>query len=137
MMLTLEVATPLGLALRTEAEWVQAPSVRGEFGVLPGHLPLLAALKPGLLKYRAGGKDQVAAIRQGFVQADPDRVLVLTQELVQPADIDEKVARQELASTEDKLRAHKGATEDADYKELEHDLAWSVAKLEAIIAAQK
>ena len=42
--LKLEVVTPGGLAVRAEADQVEAPSVFGEFGVLPGHLPLLAAM---------------------------------------------------------------------------------------------
>jgi F-type H+-transporting ATPase subunit epsilon len=34
---TLEIVTPQGLALREEVDDVTAPSVSGEFGVLPGH----------------------------------------------------------------------------------------------------
>jgi F-type H+-transporting ATPase subunit epsilon len=86
-LLKLEVATPDGLALRTEAEMVTATSVEGEFGVLPGHLPLLAATRAGLLKYRVGGKEEVAAVGPGFVEALPDRVLLLTDAFVKPANI--------------------------------------------------
>ncbi len=77
-LLTLEVTTPLGLALRTECEFVEAPSVQGEFGVFPGHLPVLAALRSGLLKYKSSGKVHVAALGPGFVEAEPGHVNVLS-----------------------------------------------------------
>ena len=38
----LEVVTPTGMALSEEVDEVVAPSVQGQFGVLPGHLPLIA-----------------------------------------------------------------------------------------------
>ena len=38
----LEIVTPKGRALTATVEEVTAPSVDGEFGVMPGHLPLLA-----------------------------------------------------------------------------------------------
>ena len=43
----LEIVTPKGRALLASVDEVTAPSVQGEFGVLPGHLPLLAALRAG------------------------------------------------------------------------------------------
>ena len=41
----LEIVTPKGRALAESVDEVTAPSVQGEFGVLPGHLPMVAALR--------------------------------------------------------------------------------------------
>jgi F-type H+-transporting ATPase subunit epsilon len=133
--LHLEVATPDGLALQTEAEIVTAQSVEGEFGVLPGHLPLLAATKAGLLKYRVAGKDEVAAVGPGFVEALPDRVLLLTDAFVKPADIDRAAAEKDLATAERAAADYKGPTDDAEYKELARALDWARARLDASKAA--
>jgi F-type H+-transporting ATPase subunit epsilon len=133
--LHLEVATPDGLALQTEAEIVTAQSVEGEFGVLPGHLPLLAATKAGLLKYRVGGKDEVAAVGPGFVEALPDRVLLLTDAFVKPADVDRAAAEKDLAAAERAAADYKGPTDDADYQELARALDWARARLDASKAA--
>ena len=54
--LQLDVVTPMGSVLSMQVDSVQAPSVEGEFGVLPNHLPLLAALKCGLLGWEVDGK---------------------------------------------------------------------------------
>ncbi len=57
----LEIVTPRGRALTASVDEVTAPSVNGEFGVLPGHLPLLAALRTGIVSYRQGGRDDAGA----------------------------------------------------------------------------
>ena len=129
--LHLEVATPDGLALHTEAEMVTARSVEGEFGVLPGHLPLLAATRAGLLKYRVGGKDEVAAVGPGFVEALPDRVLMLTDAFLAPASINRAEAEKDLAAAERALGDYKGLLEGAEYEELARSVDWARARVEA------
>jgi F-type H+-transporting ATPase subunit epsilon len=133
--LKLEVATPDGLALKIEAEIVTAPSVEGEFGVLPGHLPLLAATRAGLLKYRAEGKDQVAAIGPGFVEALPDKVLVLTDAFLKPGSIDRAAAERDLADAEKKLADSKLPLDAPEQVELTRKLEWARARVDASKAA--
>jgi F-type H+-transporting ATPase subunit epsilon len=135
--LTLEVATPLGLVLKTEAQSVAAPSVHGEFGVFAGHLPLLAAVKPGLLKYRIGQKDHVAAVSAGFVEAGPTKVLLLTDQFAQPKDIDEATVKAELADAEKALVAFKERYEGNQYEELQRKVDWCNAQLMAKAASDK
>lgn len=133
--LHLEVATPDGLALHTEAEIVTAPSVEGEFGVLPGHLPLLAATRAGLLKYRVAGHDQVAAVGPGFVEALPDRVLLLTDAFVKPASIDRQTAERDLAEAERKLADDKGPIDAPEHAEFQRALDWARARVDAAKSA--
>ncbi|MEO0323427.1 MAG: ATP synthase F1 subunit epsilon [Myxococcota bacterium] len=135
--LTLEVATPTGLALRTEADAVQAPSVQGEFGVLPDHLPLLAALRTGILTYRASGKTHVAAIGPGFVEAEPDKVLLLTDLFALPADVDVDAVRGELAEANKALAGFGERYEGAAYDELQRDVDWAQARLDAVAEADR
>jgi F-type H+-transporting ATPase subunit epsilon len=129
--LHLDVATPDGLALQTEAESVAAPSIAGEFGVLPGHLPLLAATKAGLLKYRVGGKDEVAAVGPGFVEALPDKVLLLTDAFLKPAQIDRAKAERELGEAEKALADFKGLLDSAEGEELVRAVEWARARVDA------
>jgi F-type H+-transporting ATPase subunit epsilon len=129
--LHLEVATPTGLKLALETESVQAPSVHGEFGVLPGHLPLLAALRCGLLKYVEGGKAKVAAVGPGFVEAGPDKVLLITDMFAAPESIDVDAARKDLAQAEGKLREFGERFEGPDYLELQRNIDWAQARIDA------
>ena len=132
--LKLEVATPDGLALRTEADMVTAPSVEGEFGVLPGHLPLLAATRAGLLKYRVGNKEEVAAVGPGFVEALPDRVLMLTDAFVTPANIVRSEAERDLAAAERALADRRDSQDGAEHDELARKVDWARARLDAATA---
>ena len=134
--LQLEVATPHGLALGTVADSVEAPSAHGEFGVLPGHLPLLAALKAGVLRYHTAGKDHVAAVGPGFVEAGPEKVLVLTDKFEKPADIDGPATTLELAEAEKKLAAFPDEYTGPDYEVLQLAIEWAQAKLEVLAESQ-
>jgi F-type H+-transporting ATPase subunit epsilon len=131
-LLSLEVATPDGLALRTEAEMVTAPSVEGEFGVLPGHLPLLAATRAGLLKYRISGKEEVVAVGPGFVEVLHDKVLMLTDAFVTPTNIVRAEAEKELAAAERASAELTTGLDGAEYEELTRRLDWARARVDAV-----
>ena len=68
----LEIVTPKGRALTAMVDEVTAPSVQGEFGVMPGHLPLLAALRTGIVSVSFGsvqGNQAVAFMPSAFFTA--------------------------------------------------------------------
>src|SRR5580692_6839913 len=99
----LEIVTPRGRALSASVDEVTAPSVNGEFGVLPGHLPLLAALRTGLITYRQGSETTRCAVGPGFAEAGPDRLVVLTDEYAERAQIDPVLVRRDLAEVQEQL----------------------------------
>ncbi len=134
--LQLDVVTPTGAVLSQRVDSVQAPSVQGEFGVLPEHLPLLAALKSGLLVWEVNGKRHVAAIGPGFVEGGPDKVLLLTDVFASPDQIKPEAVRKELAEAEAALKAFGEFYEGPDYNELQRDIDWAQARLEAYAASR-
>ena len=134
--LQLDVVTPTGSVLSMRVDSVQAPSVEGEFGVLPNHLPLLAALKCGLLVWEVEGKRKVAAIGPGFVEGGPDKVLPLTDLYAAPEDIKPEAVREELGKAEEALKAFDELYEGPDYNELQRNVDWAHARLEAYAASR-
>jgi F-type H+-transporting ATPase subunit epsilon len=108
--LTLEIVTPDRALLREEVDEVVVPGSQGEFGVLPGHTPLLSTLKIGELWYRQGQEKHYVAIAFGFVEVLPDRVTVLAQvgERAQEIDVQraeraKQRAEQQLAQAQPQL----------------------------------
>jgi F-type H+-transporting ATPase subunit epsilon len=99
----LEIVTPKGTALKAEVDEVTAPSVNGEFGVLPGHLPLLAALHTGLVTYRQGSESKRCAVGRGFAEAGPDKMAILTDRYIEREQIDPVLVRKELGELQAKL----------------------------------
>ena len=130
-LISLEVVTRTGVALRAEVDEVQAPSVAGEFGVLPGHLPLLAALKSGVLSYRTHGESKRGVIGPGFAEVGPDKVLVLCEHWVPEDAIDPvatKAALDEERAEIERLQGE-GTTTGALYTEHTARIDWLEAQL--------
>ena len=134
----LSVTTPRGALVDTDVEEVTAPGALGEFGVLPGHVPLMSALKPGVLVYRAKDHAGVVAVGQGFLQVAPmpqagdarDRVLVLVDQALTAADVDRPAAEADLAAADRELGAWKGELDGA-YHALRTRRQWAQARLDA------
>jgi len=90
----LEVATPSRLLVSKRVEEMSAPGILGEFGVLPGHAPFLTALGLGELMFRVGMQKTYLAVRSGFAEVTPGKVIVLAEEADFLSDIDLEAAEQ-------------------------------------------
>lgn len=121
MSITLEIVTPKGRALQTSADEVTVPSADGEFGVLPGHLATLAAVRAGIVTYRSGGDWKRCAVGAGFVEVSggqpssgvpSDRVLVLTDEYVIRESVDPVLVRTELKEVQGEIAKTEGEASD-------------------------
>jgi F-type H+-transporting ATPase subunit epsilon len=128
--ITLEIVTPQGLALREEVDDVAAPSVEGEFGVLPGHLPLLAALKTGIVTFRRRGEEVRVAVGPGFVEVSSDRALLLTDKFMKKDEIDPVRVRLDLKDVQHKLDGYQGEPGSPEWQALVADEVWAAAQLE-------
>jgi F-type H+-transporting ATPase subunit epsilon len=134
--LDLSVATPLGLAMTAKAEFVTAPSVAGEMTVLPGHLPLLAALKAGLLRTKAGHEETIAAIGPGFLEVGPDRVAILTDRIAKKGEVDLGDAMKDLESAQRALASYTAEHEGAAYEEHQLAVEWAQARIDLVEATK-
>lgn len=130
--LHLELATPQGLMLAHDCSYVAAPSVNGELGVLPGHLPVLASLKSGVLHYVAeDGTSHRAAVGPGFVQVECFKVELLTEHFVVAKDIDKRQAEKDVQHYESELSK---VSDDNELRELTLHYEWARARLNTLTA---
>src|SRR5918996_386856 len=102
MALKLAIVTPEKEALAIECDEVIAPGVNGEIGLLPGHVPLITALRPGVLTVIKGGRKLYYAVSSGFAEVDQDQVTVLTASCEPATEIDVERARKALSDAEAK-----------------------------------
>ncbi len=77
--LRLKVITPRRLLVETDVEAVFLPTLEGQIGVLPGHRPLFVAIGKGRLVFRENGGEDSFAIRGGYAQVQPEKVVVMTE----------------------------------------------------------
>lgn len=72
------------------------PASDGELGILADHSPMIAAVKPGTLRYQVPGEEpRLAAISPGIVKVEKNDVLVLVDSAERPEDIDAVRAQRE------------------------------------------
>ena len=137
----LSITTPRGALVDTEVDELTAPGELGEFGVLPGHVPLMSALKPGVIWYKGKERSGVLAVGQGFLQVAPlppvtehagghDRVLVLVDQALTATDVDRASAEKDLAAADRELAAWTGELDGAHQALLERR-GWAQARLDA------
>jgi F-type H+-transporting ATPase subunit epsilon len=126
----LEVVTPDGLKLAADVSEFTAPSVDGEFGVLPGHVPLLAALATGIVSYILGGEKHAVAIGSGFAEVSDDKALLITDRFIKKEDIDPVVVRLDLKAADEALDQFDGDLQGPAYGDLVARELWAAAELE-------
>ena len=125
----LEILTPEGVALRETVQSITAPSVDGEFGVLPGHRPLLAALKTGIVTYTKDGQDVKVAVGPGFAEILDDRAVLLTDNLARKDEIDPVRARLDLKDADEALDKLDSEPGSPAYLEAMRKELWAAARL--------
>jgi F-type H+-transporting ATPase subunit epsilon len=128
--IALEIVTPDGLKLKEAVNELTAPSVQGEFGVLPQHRPMLAALATGIVTYLQNGKSQSVAVGPGFVEIAADKALLLTDRFITKEQVDPVRTRLELKEVDDELDHFKGDPGSVEYAELVERELWAAAQLE-------
>lgn len=116
MPLTLEIVTPEAKVYTDTIDSVVVPTVEGEIGVLPGHIPLLTQVAHGELRVTKGATTQWLAIGGGFAQIDGDRVRVLAEHAITEEKIDENTVEAAMKRAQDELKAAK----DMDPQQYEH-----------------
>ena len=72
-----DLVSPEKLAFSGEVDQVDIPGYEGDFGVLAGHAPVVAAMWPGILTIIAGGQKQKVIVLGGLAEVSDDRLTVL------------------------------------------------------------
>lgn len=116
MPLTLEIVTPEAKVYSDTIDSVVVPTVEGEIGVLPGHIPLLTQVEHGELRVTKGGTTHWLAVGGGFAQIDGDCVRVLAEHAITEEKIDENAVEAAMKRAQDEIKAAK----DMDPQQLEH-----------------
>ncbi|MEW6264440.1 MAG: F0F1 ATP synthase subunit epsilon [Thermodesulfobacteriota bacterium] len=117
----LEVVTPDRMVLSEDVDIAVATGTEGEFGVLHQHIPFLATLAEGELRYRLGGAVHYLAVNGGLAQVLSDKITILAEsaELAREIDVNRALHARE--------RAEKRLAE-AKREELEHTRAEAALK---------
>ena len=126
MKLTVDVLTPQDEIYKGEADEVIVPTEKGQIGILPNHVDLLAQIKPGELDIKNGSKTEHIAIMGGYVEVSKNHVNVLGDYAIRAEDIEIAKVEQAKAKAEKMEREHLSKEE---MLRLETDLRRSILEL--------
>lgn len=116
-------------------EMLVAPAERGEVGILPHHAQMIASLRPGEVRVKTpGGEELYFYISGGMIEVQPHVVTVLADTALRAKDLDEAAAQEAKRRAEEALTNRRA---DFDYARAQAELAEAVAQLRAIERLRK
>lgn len=118
----LDLVSPERLLLSDDVDMVTMPGADGYFGVLKGHAPVMASLKPGIIEIKGGAEDGLRIfVRGGFAEVNANEVTVLAEEAIPMSEIDAAALDSRIKNTEEDLGLAKTDAERARVTEtLDH-----------------
>ncbi|MER2088884.1 F0F1 ATP synthase subunit epsilon [Sporosarcina sp. JAI121] len=128
------IVTPDGPVVETEANMIIAVTETGEIGILPGHIAMVAPLQIGGLRLQKDDSTEHIAVHGGFIEVRPDVVTVLAQTAELASSIDVARAKKAAEQAEETLRAKK---EGVDYKLVEQDLERAINRINVYESRKK
>jgi F-type H+-transporting ATPase subunit epsilon len=127
--LALRLLTPKGEKLRQDCDELIIPGEAGELGVLPGHVPLITSLAPGVLGVGLKGHFRYFAVGTGYAEVEGSSVIVLTEFAEASDEIDTERAQQARDKANKALEA--GLSDESD----QHEQRFRIARAEARLRA--
>lgn len=124
-----ELVAPERLLFSAPVSMVVVPGTEGDFGVLPGHTPMISTLRTGVIDvYEGDNVEQQVFVAGGFAEVTAERCTVLADEAVSLDDADRSAA-------EERLNAAREAVSDAEDDETRASAEREVEIVTALIAA--
>src|SRR3954469_17899599 len=112
-----DLVSPEKLAFSGEVDQVDVPGVEGDFGVLAGHAPVVASIRPGILTVTAGGSREKIIVLGGLAEVSDKGLTVLADVATSIEDIDRAAFADKISEMEARLAEKEGS-------ELDRAIAW-------------
>ena len=116
-----ELVSPEKLLFSGEVEQVDVPGSEGYFGVLAGHAPAVAILRPGILTVKTQGGEQKIVVLGGFAEVSANGLTVLADVATAVEDIDRAQLAAQIKDMESKIaQMEQGSLLDREIARLDH-----------------
>ena len=124
-----DLVSPEKLAFSGDVDQVDIPGVEGDFGVLAGHAPVVAAIRPGILTVTTGSTKQKIIVLGGLAEVSGKGLTVLADVATSLEDLDRTQFADSIAEMQAKLSEKDGSELDREiarldhYKSIQHELS--------------
>jgi F-type H+-transporting ATPase subunit epsilon len=117
-----DLVSPERLLLSQPVDMVTIPGTEGYMGVMAGHMPLVSALRAGMIDMMNDGVDTRFFIRGGFAEVSATQITVLAEEAIPMTELDLAVLDQRIKDAQDDEIAAKTDAERLKAAQLVDDL---------------
>jgi F-type H+-transporting ATPase subunit epsilon len=115
-----DLVSPEKMAFSGEVDQVDIPGVEGDFGVLAGHAPVIAAIRPGILTVMSGGSKQKIIVLGGLAEVSDKGLTVLADVATSIDELDRTQFAETISDMETKLGEKEGSELDHAIEKLDH-----------------
>src|SRR6202163_4203859 len=115
-----DLVSPEKLAFSGAVDQVDIPGVEGDFGVLAGHAPVVAAIRPGILTVTSGGTHQKIIVLGGIAEVSDKGLTVLADVATSLQELDRAKFADKISEREDKLAEKNRSELDRAIERLDH-----------------
>ena len=115
-----DLVSPEKIAFSGEVDQVDVPGTEGDFGVLAGHAPVVATIRPGILTVMAGGTQQKIIVLGGLAEVSAKGLTVLADVATSLEDLDRTAFADQISDMEAKLAQKQGSELDGAIERLDH-----------------
>ena len=115
-----DLVSPGKLAFSGDVDQVDIPGVEGDFGVLAGHAPVVAAIRPGILTVTTGGSHEKIIVLGGIAEVSEQGLTVLADVATSVAELDRTKFAETITEMEGKLAEKEGSELDHAIERLDH-----------------
>ena len=115
-----DLVSPEKLSFSGEVDQVDVPGVEGDFGVLAGHAPVVAVIRPGILTVFSGGNQQKIIVLGGVAEMSDKGLTVLADVATSLQELDRAKFAEQIAGMEAKLGEKEGSELDRAVEHLDH-----------------
>jgi F-type H+-transporting ATPase subunit epsilon len=115
-----DLVSPEKIAFAGEVDQVDVPGREGDFGVLAGHAPFVAALRPGILTVTTGSTHQKIIVLGGLAEISEKGLTVLADVATSLQELDRTAFAEEIVAMEEKLAEKEGDELDRAIERLDH-----------------
>jgi F-type H+-transporting ATPase subunit epsilon len=115
-----DLVSPEKLAFSGEVDQVDIPGWEGDFGVLAGHAPVVAAVRPGILTVIQGGTREKIIVTGGLAEVSEKGLTVLADVATSIEEVDRAAFAEQIGAMEEKLAEKEGSELDLAIARLDH-----------------
>ena len=115
-----ELVSPEQVAFSGEVDQVDVPGVEGDFGVLAGHAPVIATVRPGIMFVTTGDKREQFVVLGGLAEVSSNGLTVLADVATSIAELDRSAFARSIEQMESDLERHEGDALDREISRLDH-----------------